>query len=89
MFVFYDVASDSHSKSGTLSNGLGGKEVLKETLFHFFCHTFTIVSQRDNNLIIIECHTNIDLWLIVGSLILRKYGHGYYLHLHRKDGVNE
>lgn len=47
MFVLNDVACDTHAQTCALSNGLGGEEVLKETLLHLVSHTLAIVGNGD------------------------------------------
>ena len=49
MSVLDDIASDAHSQTGTFSDRFGGKEVLKQMLFHLVGHAFAIVGHGDND----------------------------------------
>ena len=72
MFVFDDVAGDTHSQSGSLSDGLGGEEVLVESLFHFLTHAFAVVGKADDEVPVLHLDGDRYLRLVVvaGRLLL-------------------
>ena len=47
MFVLDDVARDTHAKTRTLPDRLGGEEILEEMLFHLIGHALSIVGNAD------------------------------------------
>ena len=47
MLVLDDVACDAHTKTRSLANGLGGEEILEQSLLYLVVHAFTIVGNTD------------------------------------------
>ena len=71
MFILYDVAYDIHTKACSFSYRFGGEEVLKELLFYFFVHANTIVSHRDDAVVILLADANGGLGIVIRGSTLR------------------